>query len=1013
MVRDLLVDREGTLWVATMKTIAFLKQGSKAFVSTGAVGKDVTTFAQAKDGRVWIAEDNRVVQPVPIPGRNLEAEDPAVVLNNLHELLFDRDGALWITRLDSGIMRIRYPERMGNRKLGAQDPELESFSEKDGFIGGFAFKILEDREGNIWVGCAKGLDRFRHSHVVPVTLPQPRAELTLLAGQDGDVWIGTISEKPLLDIRGERPLVFEKVGEQVSSVFRSSNGDIWWGCHTGVWRQTGANFKHFPLPKDAVPDWIYEIVPSGDDGGLWIKLGDVGFVHFNQGVWNLHDWPKGVPSTGTFRFGPSASYDDPSARLWLGYTSGHVCLIDVDKVTVFSPSDGLDVGRIKVIRGLGQHIWVGGERGLMFFNEGRFRRVTVAAGEQFGAVSGIVETADGGLWLNEMTGILEIPREEIRQLMADPNHPVKYRRFDYLDGLPGAAQMNVTNSTAIEASDGRLWFATDGGLAWIDPARLVTNAVPPPVSILSIGSEKGRHPISDAVKFASGTRTVEIDYTALSLSIPERVRFRYKLEGLDADWQNVGTRRQAYYSNLAPRQYRFRVIACNNDGVWNDAGASVDFSIIPAYYQTTWFLVTCLAAFLALLWALYKLRLRRIHGRSEQLALMNAKLEAQIAERKHAEDALRRSEAYLAEGQRLAHSGSWAWNVRTGDTFWSEEMFRILGYDPEKTNHTPVFLERVHPEDRPQIEEKVNTLLDGVGNILAELDYRVVRADGTVRYLHSVARPTMNESGEVAEVIGTTMDVTERKQAEEERERLRQVQADLAHVTRVTTMVELTASLAHEVNQPIAAAVTNSNTCLRWLARDPPDVEEAREAASRIFKDATRAADIIKRIRLLFKKGPAQPEPLDINEVIGDVIVLLRDEAYRYSVSIGAELAADLPKVMADRVQLQQVLTNLMLNGIEAMKDTNAARELAIKSQQADNSQLLISVSDTGVGLAPEQTDQIFNAFYTTKPEGTGMGLAISRSIIESHGGRLWATANSGRGATFHFTLPSEVDGLE
>jgi C4-dicarboxylate-specific signal transduction histidine kinase len=251
-------------------------------------------------------------------------------------------------------------------------------------------------------------------------------------------------------------------------------------------------------------------------------------------------------------------------------------------------------------------------------------------------------------------------------------------------------------------------------------------------------------------------------------------------------------------------------------------------------------------------------------------------------------------------------------------------------------------------------------------------------------------------------------DIDERKRAEEELERLRQAQADLARVTRVTTMGELTASLAHEVNQPIAAAITNSNTGLRWLARDPPDVGEAREALLRIGKDATRAADIIKRIRSMFKKGIAQREPVDVNEVIRDVIVLLRNEAYRYSVAIRADLATDFPKVMADRVQLQQVFTNLMLNGIAAMKDVDAARELTIKSEQAENSHLLISISDTGVGLAPQQAEQIFKAFFTTKADGTGMGLPISRSIIESHGGRLWATANSGRGATFHVTLPSE-----
>jgi signal transduction histidine kinase len=246
----------------------------------------------------------------------------------------------------------------------------------------------------------------------------------------------------------------------------------------------------------------------------------------------------------------------------------------------------------------------------------------------------------------------------------------------------------------------------------------------------------------------------------------------------------------------------------------------------------------------------------------------------------------------------------------------------------------------------------------------------------------------------------------ERKLAREERERLRQAQADLAHINRVTTMGELTASLAHEIRQPISAAVTNAKTCLRWLGRDEPDVAEAREAASRLVKDVTRAADIISRISSLFKKGESQRESVDVNELVREMIVLLRSEASRYSISIRTELAEDLPKVMADRVQLQQVFMNLMLNGIDAMKETSGGSELTIKSEVGDG-QLLISVSDAGVGLPPEQADQIFTAFFTTKDNGTGMGLPISRSIIESHGGRLWANANSARGATFQFTLPA------
>jgi C4-dicarboxylate-specific signal transduction histidine kinase len=266
-------------------------------------------------------------------------------------------------------------------------------------------------------------------------------------------------------------------------------------------------------------------------------------------------------------------------------------------------------------------------------------------------------------------------------------------------------------------------------------------------------------------------------------------------------------------------------------------------------------------------------------------------------------------------------------------------------------------------------------------------------------------------------VLETNRDITDRKLAEAEQKRgaeaLREAQADLAHVSRTTTMGELTASLAHEVNQPITAAVTNANTCVRWLAGDTPNIEEARDAAIRSAKDGTRAAEIISRIRLLFKKGTMEREVVDVNEVIREMIVLLRGEATRYAVSIHTDLAADLPQLMADRVQLQQVMLNLIMNSIDAMKDADGKRELAIKCQRAENEHLQVSVSDTGVGLPAQQADEIFNAFFTTKLEGTGLGLSISRSIVESHGGRLWAADNFPRGASFCFTLSTKVEAPE
>jgi signal transduction histidine kinase len=263
--------------------------------------------------------------------------------------------------------------------------------------------------------------------------------------------------------------------------------------------------------------------------------------------------------------------------------------------------------------------------------------------------------------------------------------------------------------------------------------------------------------------------------------------------------------------------------------------------------------------------------------------------------------------------------------------------------------------------------------------------------------------------GEFAGYIGSNIDITDLKRAAEESERLRQVKSELAHLNRVTTMGELAASIAHEIKQPISAAHTNAKTCLRWLGRDEPDIAEAREAVSRIVQDVTRASEIISRIRGLFKQGESERGSLDVNEVIGEMISLLRGEAGRHAISVHAELAPELPKVSADRVQLQQVLMNLMLNGIEAISEGKAEGQLTIRSQRNPEDLVLISVSDTGIGLPPDRAEKVFDAFFTTKPQGTGMGLSLSRSIIEAHGGRLWATGNPDRGATFQFTLPAEL----
>ncbi len=564
---------------------------------------------------------------------------------------------------------------------------------------------------------------------------------------------------------------------------------------------------------------------------------------------------------------------------------------------------------------------------------------------------------------------------------------------------------------------------------------------------------------------------------------------------------------------------------------------------------------------------------QRVAVRTIQLTSLNSELRKEILQRQRAEEALLRSEAYLAEAQRVSHTGSFGWRVSSGDIVWSDEAFRIFECDPACKPSLELIMQRTHPEDRAFVQETIDQAARDPKGF--DVEHRLLLPDGSVKYVRVLGHPSTNDESGNFEFVGAVMDVTERKRAEalrdgesrifemiardapleetltklvlvveaqfagllcsvllldedgqhlrhgaapslpqayteaidglligpkagscgtamyrrepivvtdilqdplweeyrqvaepygfracwstpilahsgkalgsfamyyrepcsprsaetqalqmathlagicierklarEERERLRQVQAELAHMNRVTTMGELTASLAHEIKQPITAAVTDARTCLRWLGRDNPDLSEAREAVSRVVTDVTRAAEIIGRISLLFKKGGLQRELIDINALIGEMVVLLRNEAARYSISIRSDLAEGLPKVLADRIQLQQVFMNLMLNGIEAMEHMGTVGELTISSQRAEASQLLVSVGDTGVGLQPEEAEKVFNAFYTTKQEGTGMGLPISRSIIESHGGRMWVAPNSGRGSIFRFTLPCEV----
>jgi PAS domain S-box-containing protein len=372
-----------------------------------------------------------------------------------------------------------------------------------------------------------------------------------------------------------------------------------------------------------------------------------------------------------------------------------------------------------------------------------------------------------------------------------------------------------------------------------------------------------------------------------------------------------------------------------------------------------------------------------------------------VTERKRSEEELRRSETFLAEAQRLSLTGSFSWQVATDEITWSEQLYRIFEFE----QGVPVTLElirtRIHPEDIPLLDDMINRAR-GAGSDF-EYEHRLLMPDSSVKYLHLVAHATRDECGQL-EYIGAVQNVTERRNSEEA---LGELRSELAHMARATSLGVWTASIAHEVNQPLSGIVTNAGTCLRMLGADPPNIEGARETARRTIRDGNRAHDVITRLRALFKKEDATVEPVDLNEAAREVIALLLGELQRNRVLLQPEFSDDLPPVMGDRIQLQQVILNLLRNGSDAMSCVDdRPRQLKIKTGQDDRDHVRLTVQDAGVGFDPENSEKLFEAFYTTKRGGMGVGLSVSRSIIESHHGRLWAAPNDGPGATFSFSVP-------
>jgi PAS domain S-box-containing protein len=973
--KGLYQDSRDVLWVVVSDGVWRWRPGPPRFYHMPFGNSWVQDLGEAGDGTLLIPLPGRLAR---FGGEKLETQHsyPAPARNVAGlRLLRDRDGGVWIGTEGAGVVHLH-------------EGRADVFSQADGLSGDLVSSLFEDREGDIWVATLGGLDRFRNYAVTTYAQREGMGTTpgwgSVVAGKDGNIWMGNKDGLRMWnhgkvtiygradDYKSPSRTVWSPVRYVADrrlhtgvlvSVFTDNAGRILVSTPSAFGYMENSQF----ISIKSVPGGLVSSVAQDEHGVLWIANQDQGLLRLSKdGALQQISWA----SIGRGDGAQSLAADRSTGGLWLGFNQGGVAYFSDGQIKeTYGRAEGLGSGKVSALHvETDDTVWAATEGGLSRIKNGRVLTLTSKNGLPCDAIHWITQDENHSFWLNMTCGLVRLARSELDAWASDSERKVKATVFDSSDGVPNAPIGFHAGSQVTRSSDGKMWFqGLSGGASVIDPQHLPSNKITPSVRIERITANDKTYDASNGIRLPPRIRDLKIDYTALTFVAPERVQFRYQLEGQDHNWREVVNDREVQYSNLPPGDYVFHVTAANNSGVWNEEGAFLDFSIAPAYYQTNWFRVLCVAAFLGVLWAAYRLRVQQ----------------------------LRRQEKKLRDVIETMPTFAWTALADGYVDFVNRHWEEYTGLSTEKTIGSG-WEAAVHPEDLQRHSNGWRASLASGQSFESEVRFRRA-VDGQYRWFVNRAVPLRDGRGKVIKWYGNSTDIEDRRRAE-------QLQADLAHVNRVNILGELTTSLAHDIKQPIGAAVTNAEACARFLDRDQPDVSEAREAALEMARDARHAGQIIDRVRSLYRKDSPHLDIVDVNEIIEEMVLLLRGESQRHAVSLRANLADELPKITADRVQLQQVFMNLMLNGIESMRDNGG--ELTIKSQLREDGKLQISVTDNGVGLPPEKADQIFNAFFTTKAQGTGLGLAITRSIVESHGGRVWAATNPERGTTFHFTIP-------